>query len=160
MVVSLEKGRAGHLPVSSENRATRAATAGVIAWFSILAGALSGMVMGLWSFDGPIPTPEWIGAYDSLSRRFLRLAHIAMFALGILHFLVARQIAAAPVRPDLDRLALGSMALGNIAMPAVLIAAALWQPFKYLTPVPTLAITVAIVVAAYSSVLQYRRGSE
>lgn len=160
MVVSLEKGGTGHMPVCSESGAAPAAIASVIAWFSILAGALSGMVMGLWSFDGPVPTPEWIGAYNSLPRRFLRLAHIALFALGILHFVVARQISAAPVHPHVDKLALGSMALGNIAMPAVLIAAALWQPFKYLTPVPTLAITVAIVVAAYSSVLQYRRVSE
>ena len=160
MVASLEEGSAGHMPVRSENGAAPAAIAGVIAWLSILAGALSGMVMGLWSFDGPVPTPDWIGSYDSLPRRFLRLAHIAMFALGILHFLVARQITASPVRPDLDRLALGSMALGNIAMPTVLIVAAVWQPFKYLTPVPTLAITVAVVLAAYSSVLQYRRGSE
>ena len=65
---------------------SRAAT---IAWCSILAGALSGMVMGLWSFDGPFPTPEWIGDYDALPRRFLRLAHVAMFALGFLHMLVA-----------------------------------------------------------------------
>ena len=160
MVVSLEKSSAGHMPVRSKNGAAPAAIADVIAWFSILAGALSGMVMGLWSFDGPLPTPEWIGAYDSLPRRFLRLAHISMFALGILHFVVARQITAAPIRPDIDKLALGSMALGNIAMPTILIAAALWQPFKYLTPVPTLAITVAIVAATFSSVLQYRRVSE
>ena len=95
MVVSLEKGSTGHMPVRSENGAAPAAPAAiasVIAWFSILAGALSGMVMGLWSFDGPVPTPDWIGSYDSLPRRFLRLAHIAMFALGILHFVVARQI--------------------------------------------------------------------
>ena len=160
MAVSLEKGGAGRSPVPSGKRAAPAATAGVIAWLSILAGALSGMVLGLWSFDGPMPTPEWIGAYDSLPRRFLSLAHVAMFALGILHFVVARQIAAAPVRPDIDRLALGAMALGNVSMPTVLIAAALWEPLKYLTPVPALAITVAIAVAAYSSVLQQRKGSE
>lgn len=139
-------------------KASRSSRAAVIAWSSILAGALSGLVMGLWSFDGPFPTPEWIGAYDSLARRLLRLAHVAMFALGVLHMLVARQIAAAPLRNDLDRLALFAMALGNIAMPIVLIAAALWQPFKYLTPIPALAITTAIAIAAASAIRQHRKG--
>lgn len=130
-------------------RRSRAAT---IAWGSILAGALSGMVMGLWSFDGPFPTPEWIGDYDSLPRRFLRLAHVAMFALGILHMLVARQITEAPLRPDLDRLGLWAMAAGNILMPSTLIAAALWEPLKFLTPIPALAVTTAVAIAAFSAI--------
>jgi len=132
--------------------------AGAIAWCSILAGALSGLLMGLWSFDGPFPPPEWIGEYNSLARRFLRLAHTAMFALGVLHMIVARQIAAAPVRPDLDRFALIAMALGNIGMPVVLIAAAIWQPFKYLASIPALAVTAAIAIAAASAIRQHQRG--
>ncbi|MDJ1017581.1 MAG: hypothetical protein QNJ35_13800 [Paracoccaceae bacterium] len=126
--------------------------AAMIAWCSILGGALSGMVMGLWSFNGPFPTPDWIGPYDSLPRRFLRLAHIAMFALGILHMLVARQITEAPVRPDLDRLALRSILIGNIGMPAVLIAATIWQPLKYLAAIPSTAVTVAIAICALSAI--------
>ncbi|MGI9391164.1 MAG: hypothetical protein ACR2O1_13995 [Boseongicola sp.] len=140
-------------PISSQT-----SRASVIAWCSILAGALSGLMMGLWSFDGPIPPPKWLGGYDTLARRFLRLAHTAMFALGVLHMIVARQIAASPVRPDLDRLALFAMALGNIGMPAVLIVAAVWQPFKFLTPIPALAITTAIAVATASAIRQHRGG--
>ena len=122
-----------------------------IAWGSILAGALSGMVMGLWSFDGPFPTPEWIGDYDALPRRFLRLAHVAMFALGVLHMMVARQITTTPTRPRLDHLGLHAMAAGNVLMPTILIAAAVWEPFKYLTPIPSLAISTALAIAAYGA---------
>ena len=127
-----------------------------IAWCSILGGALSGAVMGLWSFNGPFPTPEWIGDYDSLPRRFLRLAHVAMFALGLLHMLVARQIASAPIRPNIDRLGFNAMAAGNVLMPTILIAAAVWEPLKYLTPIPTMALTTAFAIAAWSALRQHK----
>ncbi len=130
--------------------------AAAIAWCSILGGALSGMVMGLWSFNGPFPTPEWIGDYDALPRRFLRLAHVAMFALGLLHMLVARQITSAPVSPKIDRLGLDAMVVGNVLMPTILIAAALWEPLKFLTPIPTLALTTAFAVAALGAFRQYK----
>lgn len=142
------------LAITSENATKARRHAAAIAWGSILCGALSGLVMGLWSFDGPFPTPDWIGAYDALPRRFLRLAHVALFALGVLHLLVARQVTALPVRSGLTRLALGAMALGNVTMPMVLIGAALWEPLKFLSPVPALAITTAIAIAAASAVRQ------
>ena len=112
--------------------------------------------MGLWSFEGPFPTPEWIGDYDALPRRFLRLAHVAMFALGILHMLVARQITTAPIGGNWDRIGLNAMAIGNVTMPTILIAAAVWEPMKYLTPIPTVALTVAFGVAAFSSLRQFK----
>lgn len=112
--------------------------------------------MGLWSFNGPFPTPEWIGDYDALPRRFLRLAHVAMFALGFLHMLVARQISEAPVGPKMDKLALDAMAVGNVTMPIFLIAAALWEPLKFLTPIPTTALTIAFAIAALSAVRRFK----
>ena len=130
--------------------------AAAIAWCSILMGALSGAVMGLWSFDGPFPTPEWIGDYDALPRRFLRLAHVAMFALGFLHMLVARQISESPVSPKVDRLGLNAMAIGNVLMPTILIGAALWEPLKYLTTIPTMALTAAFAIAALSAIRRFK----
>lgn len=136
----------------SEAGNERSSAAPAIAWSSILAGALTGLALGLWSFGGPFPTPEWIGSYDALPRRFLRLAHVALFALGILHLMTSRQIAATPVAPALDRLALRAVAFGNIAMPLALIAAAVWEPMKYLTPFPALGLTFAFSVAAIGAV--------
>ncbi|MEP2262316.1 MAG: hypothetical protein ABJI00_12940 [Paracoccaceae bacterium] len=130
--------------------------AAAIAWCPILGGALSGAIMGLWSFDGPFPTPEWIGDYDALPRRFLRLAHVAMFALGFLHMLVARQISESPLSPSLDRLGLNTMAAGNILMPIILIGAAIWEPLKYLTTIPTLALTTAFAIAALSAIRRHK----
>ena len=140
--------------ITSDDVAKARSRAAAIAWGSILCGAISGLVMGLWSFDGPVPAPEWIGAYDALPRRFLRLAHVAFFALGVLHLLVARQVTASPVRPGHARLALKAMALGNVTMPAVLIGAALWTPVKFLSPLPSLALAAALSIAAASAFRQ------
>ncbi len=129
-------------------------SAAAIAWVSILLGALSGMVLGLWSFEGPVRTPDWIGPYDSLPRRFLRLARIALFALGMLYLFVARQVTEAPVGPEIARIALFMMGLGTVAMPAVLIGAALWEPIKFLSAIPAFAITTAVFIAAVSALRQ------
>lgn len=140
-------------------RPRRISAAPAIAWSSIVLGAVTGLVLGLWSFGGPVPTPEWIGAYDALPRRFLRLAHIALFALGMLHLMAFRQISATPVSAGLDRMALQAMAFGNIAMPLTLVAAACWEPSKFLTPLPALALTFAFAVTAAGAVRHNLGGS-
>ncbi|HVU32894.1 MAG TPA: hypothetical protein VHE61_05630 [Opitutaceae bacterium] len=53
-------------------------------WACFLAGALSGMLIGL-----RFHRPEWLGGYDSLPRRMVRLGHIAFFGLGLINILFA-----------------------------------------------------------------------
>ena len=133
------------------------ARAQALAWCSILCGALTGMLMGLWSFDGPIPVPGWIGSYDELPRRFLRLAHVAMFALGMLHVMVGKWLSTSEMPSRHKTSAYVMMAAGNVLMPAVLIGAAIWAPLKYLTAVPTLALTIAFAIVAQDAVRALRR---
>ena len=47
-------------------------------WIWVLAGLIVGGIMGMWSFNGPMPSP--IGDYTSLPRRMIRLSHIAFIA--------------------------------------------------------------------------------
>jgi hypothetical protein len=56
-------------------------------------GALTGMVMGMWSFDGPLAVPGWLGDYGSTARRLVRLGHIACFGIGILNLLLVAEVA-------------------------------------------------------------------
>ena len=49
----------------------------VFAWVWILAGFLSGMLLGLKFHDD-----NWLGGYSSFKRRMYRLAHISFFGLG------------------------------------------------------------------------------
>jgi hypothetical protein len=126
-----------------------------IALTSMALGAMSGMLMGLWSFGGPVPVPEALGDYGDLSRRLLRLGHIAFFGLAFLNLILARQIPALPLSVKAMRGALGCMNFGNLALPAALFAAALWEPLKYLTAPPAFAITLALCIAAWGGWSDY-----
>jgi hypothetical protein len=119
-----------------------------LGWVSTCLGAASGLVLGLWSFDGPVPVPGWLGEYDQTARRLARLGHIAFFGLGILNILVAgelRRRAASPRR----RVASWVMNFGNVFLPLTLFAAAAWRPLKYFMSVPAVAVFVALVLTAY-----------
>ncbi len=124
-----------------------------IGWSSLAVGALTGLILGLWSFGGPLPVPEWLGDYGSLPRRLMRLGHIAFFGLGILNILMARQIAAAR-RSDYSRAALASMNFGNLLLPPTLMAAALYEPLKYLMSLPAFAVSLALVIVAANAILE------
>jgi hypothetical protein len=119
-----------------------------IALTSMVLGAISGMAMGLWAFGGPVAPPDAIGQYGELSRRLLRLGHIAFFGLAFVNLILARQVPALPLGLKAKRGALGCIAFGNLALPVALIAAALWEPLKYLTAPPAFAVTLALCIAA------------
>ena len=51
--------------------------------------------MGLWSFDGPLAAPAWIGDYGDTALRLLWLGQIAFFGLGILNLLLVKNHPAA-----------------------------------------------------------------
>ena len=67
----------------------------VVAWLSLAAGAATGLIMGLWSFDAPLAAPAWIGDYGDTPRRLLRFGHIAYFGLAILALLLVQNHPAA-----------------------------------------------------------------
>ena len=62
---------------------------GTFGWCAIAAGTLFGMVLGLWSFQGPLAAPAGLDDYSSLPRRLLRLSHIACIALGALNVILS-----------------------------------------------------------------------
>ena len=64
----------------------------IIAWTGMACGAALGLIMGLWSFDGPVAPPNFIGDYTDTARRLLRLGHIACFGIGILNLLLVREL--------------------------------------------------------------------
>jgi len=89
----------------------------------LAAGAIIGMVMGFWSFDGPVPVPDWIDSYDAVSRRLLRLGNIAFFGLGNLNILLAWHLPGFGSPARVKRLAAHCMNIGNVFVPLTLIAA-------------------------------------
>ena len=131
-----------------------------LALTGMLLGAVSGLAMGLWSFGGPLPEPAWVGGYSELPRRLIRLAHIALFALGMMNLMLARQHAALALPAGATRLALAAMNLGTLLMPTLLFATVALPPMKYLLAVPALAVTLALAIAATGGWRQWRLRSE
>jgi hypothetical protein len=120
-----------------------------VGWTSLAVGAGVGLVMGLWSFDGPVAVPAWIGEYGDAPRRMVRLGHIAFFGLGILNILLARALPAFGLGEAGTRTALHCMNFGNVFLPLTLFAAAAYRPLKYLLPFPAVSIFVALCFAAF-----------
>ena len=116
-----------HIPVAIDETVEHSSAivhfSRVVAWSSFTAGAASGLVLGLWSFDGPFPVPSWIGEYGDVSRRLLRLGHIAFFGLAMLNLLLARHLPTLKLSGRMAWLALAGMNFGNIVMPMILVAA-------------------------------------
>ena len=127
-----------------------------IAWSGFAAGAGMGLIMGMWSFDGPVAVPALIGEYGDTARRLLRLGHIALFGLGILNLLLVRNLPTLPLGQRPTRAALACMNFGNVFLPLVLIGAALLPGLKYLMALPALGVFAALCLAAAGAWSHFR----
>jgi len=105
--------------------------------------------MGLWSFDGPVGIPSWLGDYADTPRRLVRLGHISFFGLGILNLLLATELPRIALGNRATRWASTAMNLGNVLLPITLFTSAVYHPVKYVLPLPALAVTLALVVTAF-----------
>jgi len=119
-----------------------------VGWWCTVLGAVSGLILGLWSFDGPVPVPAGLGDYATTARRLARLGHIAFFGLGILNLLLASELAVSQLGHSARRLAAVAMNFGNVCLPVTLFSAAAYAPLKYLLPLPALAVLVSLALAA------------
>ena len=121
----------------------------IVAWTGMACGAALGLIMGLWSFDGPLAPPSFIGDYTDTQRRLLRLGHIACFGIGILNLLLVQALLDSGDSPRAARHAARAMNFGNVFLPLVLLIAAVYAPAKYLLPIPALSVFTALCLAAY-----------
>jgi hypothetical protein len=62
-------------------------------WLLVVISMNVGLLVGLYAFDGPLPTPEFVGPYNEFARRLMRLGHAYAIVLGILAILLGRQSA-------------------------------------------------------------------
>jgi hypothetical protein len=158
--MALEGRRLAHPTRSSVTEDVDVAVASnrLVGWTSLTLGAATGLVMGLWSFDGPAPVPELLGSYDDVSRRLARLGHIAFFGLGILNLLLARELASLALSSAAKRAASRAMNVGNVFLPLTLFAAAAYHPLKYLMSIPATAVLLALGIAAAGAWRETQRG--
>lgn len=124
-----------------------------VGWVVFLLGIIGGMVMGMWSFDGPVAAPAALTDYGSLPRRLTRLAHIAAMALGITSILYGQELPRIALGRAARRIGEASMVAATVLMPLILTLAAFADSrWKYLLPLPatTALVAVAIVVVGIS----------
>jgi len=106
-----------------------------LGWLSATLGFVSGAWIGM-RFD----KADWLGGYNALRRRMIRLGHIALVALGALNVLFAQRAAHLSLTPQLTSVASTALLIGCFSMPACCFLHA-WRPvFKPLFAIPVTAL--------------------
>src|SRR3954468_10457510 len=107
----------------------------VIAWLWMLAGFVSGMLLGL-----GFHRETWLGGYTSHRRRLYRLGHISFFGLGTLNLLFYLTIHYLCLASSAIQFAGWGFALGAVSMPvccAIMAHRSTWRAL-FLIPVCSL----------------------
>ncbi|MEO5879524.1 MAG: hypothetical protein ABIR22_05115 [Candidatus Eisenbacteria bacterium] len=110
----------------------------VFGWCSILAGFLTGMLLGM-----GFHREEFLGGYASLRRRMLRLGHIALVALGGLNVLFALSASQLRLGPAALAVASGAWMFGGVAMPLCCALMAFWPAVRPLFALPIVSLSLA-----------------
>lgn len=84
-----------------------------VGWVLVLASLVLGLYMGV-----KFQREDWLGGYGGFSRRMVRLAHIALAALGVLNILFAQTVPRLRLDATLLRVASGCFVIGAVSMPA------------------------------------------
>jgi glucose-6-phosphate-specific signal transduction histidine kinase len=112
-------------------------------WISVLAGLAAGLYMGV-----KFRREDWLGGYSAFSRRMVRLAHVALVALGILNIQFAQSLP----RLHLGATAAQAASLGFIGAAVFMPACCLWvavgrRPFEiFAAPVLCLATGLILTI--------------
>jgi hypothetical protein len=84
----------------------------VFAWLLVLAGFLTGMVMGMRFGD-----ENWLGGYSSPRRRLYRLGHISFFGLAAINIMFYFTVRSIPNPGPFVSAASAALILGGLTMP-------------------------------------------
>ena len=109
-------------------------------WLGMLAGVLSGAVLGCFFHD-----EKWMGGYASYRRRLARLGHIAFFGLGFLNLIFEATAAQLPLTGRSLTTASWALILGAATMPLCCFLSAWRKPLRHLFPIPVLSVTTGLL---------------
>ena len=113
-------------------------------WCWLFIGLLEAIWIGLHAFK-----PEWLGGYTSLSRRFLRLSHIAFMALSLTNILYGLCIDSVTLSKRLKKIGSYSMIIAAIFMPAIFLLSIFHSFFQLFFFIPVLSFACAIFIMAW-----------
>jgi len=110
-------------------------------WAWMCVGFLSGMILGLQA-EGK----QWLGGYASLTRRYLRLAHVAFVALSIINILYGKELGTIDLPNHFKNIGSALMIFGAAGVPLACISAAFLRKTRYLLPVPAAAVLIGVII--------------
>ncbi len=113
----------------------------IFGWAWMCVGFISGMLLGLRA-EGK----NWLGGYASVTRRYLRLAHVAFIALSIINILYGKELASVDLADNIKNIGSALMIFGAVGIPLACIAAAFTSKTKYLLPLPASAILLGTII--------------
>jgi hypothetical protein len=112
-------------------------------WISVLGGLVMGLVMGI-----KFQREEWLGGYGAFPRRMVRLAHVALVALGMLNIQFAQSAARLHLDSRFESVASLAFIAATVLMPACcLLLAARRRHFEiFAAPIVCLATGLILTV--------------
>jgi len=110
-------------------------------WAWMCVGFLSGMILGLRA-EGE----QWLGGYVSVTRRYLRLAHVAFVALSIINILYGKELGTIDLPNHFKNIGSALMIFGAAGVPLACISAAFLRKTRYLLPVPAAAVLIGVII--------------
>ena len=127
-------------------------------WATMVLGVVSGSILMAWSFDGPFAAPPGFHDYTDLSRRMVRLAHVALFMLPLINVVLGRELDRMPLDDRWKELASWSALVGMFGVPLGLTLGALVHiHLKYVAVPPVTAMMLALAIMSWGA-LRSRRG--
>ena len=110
-------------------------------WGWMCIGLFSGLILGLQA-EGE----NWLGGYASVTRRYLRLAHVAFIALSIINILYGKELASVALPNEVKDIGSALMIFGAAGVPLACISAAFLRKTKYLLPLPATAVLAGAII--------------
>ena len=111
----------------------------LVGWLGILAGVVSGAVIGLF-----FHREDWAGGYASFRRRMIRLGHISFIGIALLNFAFAFTASQISLSDRSIGIASPALIVAAIAMPAVCFLAAWREAARRLFFIPVTAVFAAV----------------
>lgn len=125
----------------------------IAGWLTMVLGILSGATIGLWAFAGPFPTPPGHKDYADLSRRMVRLGHIALVALPLINIVYGQFIDSIPLDHSVKLFGSYCMIVCMVGVPLFLFLGSIWLFFKYVEVIPVTAGAIALAIMSYGHYL-------
>ena len=110
-------------------------------WAWMCVGFVSGIILGL-----RVERENWLGGYASITRRYLRLAHVAFIALSVINILYGKELGSPDIPTYVKSIGSPLMIFGAAGVPLACISAAFFRKAKYFLPLPALALLIGTAI--------------